>query len=172
MFLGFTRSSLASHICSTDSIPWVHHSREEGSLDYDGRLVRLRVYLNFNTNIHRQQSSYMTSNKSPSKKHPQIFPTKNPRKGSENHQKGKTGGTQPSLEEPRWIIYTYHERFIQGLASAWSSFPLTRSHHEALKLVLEILRKIGRENRKTKWARVPRDGCHPLTPWVIWWPKD
>jgi hypothetical protein len=24
-------------------IPWVHHSREEGSLDYDGRLVRLRV---------------------------------------------------------------------------------------------------------------------------------
>jgi hypothetical protein len=27
--------------------------REEGSLDYDGRLVRLQVYLNFNTNIHR-----------------------------------------------------------------------------------------------------------------------
>jgi hypothetical protein len=76
MFLGFTRSSLASHICSTDSIPWVHHSREEGSLDYDRRLVRLQVYLNFNTNIHHQQSSYMTSNKSPSKKHPQIFPTK------------------------------------------------------------------------------------------------
>jgi hypothetical protein len=41
--LGFTRSTLASHICSTDSIPWVHHSREEGSLDYDGGLVRLQV---------------------------------------------------------------------------------------------------------------------------------
>jgi hypothetical protein len=24
-------------------IPWVHHLREEGSLDYDGRLVRLQV---------------------------------------------------------------------------------------------------------------------------------
>jgi hypothetical protein len=41
--LGFTRSTFASHICSTDLIPWVHHSREEGSLDYDGRLVRLQV---------------------------------------------------------------------------------------------------------------------------------
>jgi hypothetical protein len=53
-FLGFTRSTLASHISSTDSIPWVHHSWEEGSLDYDGRLVRLQVYLKFNTIIHRQ----------------------------------------------------------------------------------------------------------------------
>jgi hypothetical protein len=51
-----------------------------------------------------------------------------PRRGSKNHQKkGKTGGTQPSLEEPRRIIYTYHERFIQGLASARSSFPVTSS---------------------------------------------
>jgi hypothetical protein len=41
--LGFTRSTFASHICSTDSIPWVHHSREEGSLDYDGRLACLQV---------------------------------------------------------------------------------------------------------------------------------
>jgi hypothetical protein len=28
---------------------------------------------------------------------------------------------------------------------------------------IEILREIGRQNRKTKWARVTRDGCHPLT---------
>jgi hypothetical protein len=56
MFLGLSRSTLASHICSTDSIPWVHHSREEGSLYYDGRLVRLQVCLRFNTNIYRQQS--------------------------------------------------------------------------------------------------------------------
>jgi hypothetical protein len=28
--------------------------------------------------------------------------------------------------------------------------------------------KMEGENRKTKWARVPRDGCHPLTTWVIW----
>jgi hypothetical protein len=33
---------------------------------------------------------------------------------------------------------------------------------------MEILMKIGRENRKTKWGRVPRDGCHPLTTLVIW----
>jgi hypothetical protein len=49
----------------------------------------------------------MTSNKNPSKKRPQNFPMENPRRDPENHQKGKTGGTQPSLEEPRRIIYTY-----------------------------------------------------------------
>jgi hypothetical protein len=54
-------------------------------------------------------------------------------------------GIQPSLEEPPRIIYTYHERFIQGLASAQSSFPLTRSHHETLKLVLEIWEGYQRE---------------------------
>jgi hypothetical protein len=59
------------------------------------------------------------------------------------------GRTQTSLEKPRRIIYTYHERYIQGLASARSSFPLTRSHHEALKLVLENPRK----NRKGKITR-------------------
>jgi hypothetical protein len=82
------------------------------------------------------RSSYVTSNKNPLKKRPQNFSMEIPREGSENHQKGKTGRTQTSLEEPRRIIYTCHERFIQGLASARSSFPLTRSHHEALKLVL------------------------------------
>jgi hypothetical protein len=62
------------------------------------------------------------------KETPQNFPTEIPRKGSENHQKGKTGEAQTSLEEPHRIMYTYHERFIQGLAFARSSFPLTRSH--------------------------------------------
>jgi hypothetical protein len=41
------------------------------------------------------------------KETPQNFPTENPRKDPENHQKGKTGATHPSLEEPRRIIYTY-----------------------------------------------------------------
>jgi hypothetical protein len=41
------------------------------------------------------------------KETPQNFPTENPTKDPENHQKGKMGGTQPSLEEPRRIIYTY-----------------------------------------------------------------
>jgi hypothetical protein len=53
------------------------------------------------------RSSYVTSNKNPSKKRPENFPTENSRKDPENHQKGKTGGTQPRLEEPRRIIYTY-----------------------------------------------------------------
>jgi hypothetical protein len=35
--------------------------------------------------------------------------TKSTRKGSENHQKEETGETQPSLEEPRQIIYTYQQ---------------------------------------------------------------
>jgi hypothetical protein len=47
-------------------------------------------------------------NKSP-KNGLEISPRKSLRKGSENHQKGKPGRTQTSLEEPRRIIYTYHE---------------------------------------------------------------
>jgi hypothetical protein len=34
------------------------HLREEGSLDYDGGLVRLQVQLKFDTNIHRQQAPF------------------------------------------------------------------------------------------------------------------
>jgi hypothetical protein len=39
----------------------------------------------------------------------EISPRKSLRKVSENHQKAKPGRTQTSLEEPRRIIYTYHE---------------------------------------------------------------
>jgi hypothetical protein len=56
--LGFIRLILASHICSTNLIPWVHHSREEGSLDYDGGFVRLQVHSKFNTNIYRKQAPF------------------------------------------------------------------------------------------------------------------
>jgi hypothetical protein len=45
----------------------------------------------------------------PKEKGLEITPRKSPRKGSENHQKGKSGRTQISLEEPHRIIYTYHE---------------------------------------------------------------
>jgi hypothetical protein len=44
----------------------------------------------------------------PKEKGLEIASRKSPRKGSENHQKGKPGRTQTSLEEPR-IIYTNHE---------------------------------------------------------------
>jgi hypothetical protein len=39
----------------------------------------------------------------------QITPRNTPRKGSEKYQKRKAGRTQTSLDEPRRIIYTYHE---------------------------------------------------------------
>jgi hypothetical protein len=42
----------------------------------------------------------------PKEKGLEIFPRKSSRKGSENHQKQRTGTTHPSLEEPRRIIYT------------------------------------------------------------------
>jgi hypothetical protein len=34
------------------------HLREEGSLDYDGGLVRLQVQMKFDTHIHRQQAPF------------------------------------------------------------------------------------------------------------------
>jgi hypothetical protein len=42
----------------------------------------------------------------PKEKGLEIAPRKLPRKGSENHEKERTGTTHPSLEEPRRIIYT------------------------------------------------------------------
>jgi hypothetical protein len=49
------------------------------------------------------------------KEMPPKLPTGIPRGSSENQQKGEIGGTPTSLEEPRRIIYTYHERIIQCL---------------------------------------------------------
>jgi hypothetical protein len=54
-------------------------------------------------------TSYVIPKKNPTKKHLQKLLTKIPRKSSENHQKEKKGETQSNLEEPRRIIYTYHE---------------------------------------------------------------
>jgi hypothetical protein len=51
----FTRLNPCVAHCSTDSILWVHHSREEGSLDYNWGFVRLQIHMNFDMNIHRQQ---------------------------------------------------------------------------------------------------------------------
>jgi hypothetical protein len=84
------------------------------------------------------------------------------------------GKTHPSLEEPRWIIYTYQRGSIQGLACRPIILPSHKiSPWSSQSSPMEILRKIGRKNRKTKWSRVPRDDCHPLTTWVIWrQPKD
>jgi hypothetical protein len=54
MFHGFDTFFLKN----TDAIPWVHHSREEESLDYDGGFVRLQIHMNFDTIIYRQQSFF------------------------------------------------------------------------------------------------------------------
>jgi hypothetical protein len=53
-FACFTRLNPCIAPCSTVSIPWVHHSREEGSLDYDEGFVRLQIHMKFDTNLHRQ----------------------------------------------------------------------------------------------------------------------
>jgi hypothetical protein len=45
----------------------------------------------------------------PKEKDLETTSRKLPRKGSEKHLKGKPGRTQTNLEEPRQIIYTYHE---------------------------------------------------------------
>jgi hypothetical protein len=47
------------------------------------------------------------------KEMPPKVPTENPRKRLQKSKKGKMGGTQTSLEEPRRIIYTHHEGFIK-----------------------------------------------------------
>jgi hypothetical protein len=49
------------------------------------------------------------SQKNPAKKHLQKLTKKIPRKGFENRRKRQTGETQSNLEEPRRIIYKYHE---------------------------------------------------------------
>jgi hypothetical protein len=54
----FTRLNPCVAHCSTDSIPWVHHSREEGSLYYDGGFVRLQIHMNFDTIIYHQQAPF------------------------------------------------------------------------------------------------------------------
>jgi hypothetical protein len=66
----------------------------EGLLDQDHQAKRHKVLIR---DI-QQESLKETS---------QNFPTENPRKDPQNHQKGKTGATKPSLEEPRRIIYIY-----------------------------------------------------------------
>jgi hypothetical protein len=95
----------------------------EGLLDQDHQAKRHKVLIR-----DIQQESL--------KEMPPKLPHGKSKKRLRKSPKRKMGGTQSRLEEPRRIIYTYRERFIQGLASARSSFPLTRSHHEALKLVL------------------------------------
>jgi hypothetical protein len=73
-----------------------------------------------------------------------------PSKAPKITKKEKREEHNQALMKPRRIIYTYHERFVQGLGSARSSFPLTRYHHEAVKPVLEIPREKEEENSKTK----------------------
>jgi hypothetical protein len=57
----FTRLNPCIAHCSTDSIPWVHHSREEGSLDNDRGFVRLQIHMNFDTITYRQQQHQVKS---------------------------------------------------------------------------------------------------------------
>jgi hypothetical protein len=53
-----------------------------------------------------QEGFIHTSPPNPKETCLEITTRKSPRKGSENHQKERTGKTHPSLEEPRRIMYT------------------------------------------------------------------
>jgi hypothetical protein len=66
----------------------------EGLLDQSHQAKRHKVL------IRDIQQEYL-------KETPRKHSTEIPRKDPENHQKGKTGATHSSLEEPRRIIYTY-----------------------------------------------------------------
>jgi hypothetical protein len=55
------------------------------------------------------KGSLIYSPPNPKEKGLKTASRKSPRKGSENHQKGKPRRTQTSLEERHRIIYTYHE---------------------------------------------------------------
>jgi hypothetical protein len=57
----FTRLNPCVAHCSIDSKPWVHHSREEESLDYDGGFVRLQIHMNFDTIIYRQHQVHVAT---------------------------------------------------------------------------------------------------------------
>jgi hypothetical protein len=83
-------------------------------------------------------------------------------------------GATRTLEESHQTCYTDHERFIQGLACLLNIHPSRKiSAWSSQSSPMENLRKIGRENSKSKWARVSRDGCHPLFSKYVWrQPKD
>ena len=67
---------------------------------------------------------------------PQTSHHENPQKELRKSSKGKTLGDKERLDEPRQSFYTYHERFIQGLASRLNIHPSHKISHEALKLGL------------------------------------
>jgi hypothetical protein len=72
----------------------------------------------------------------PQEQGPENTTRKPAREGSENHHQEQTGTTQPSLEEPRQIIYADQGGSYMVWLAARSPNTPTRSHHEALKLVL------------------------------------
>jgi hypothetical protein len=82
------------------------------------------------------KGSHIHPPQNPQEQGPENTPRKPPKEGSENHHQEQPVRTQPSLEEPRRIIYTYQGGSYKVYFAAQSSNPFTRSHHEALKLVL------------------------------------
>jgi hypothetical protein len=119
-----------------------------------GSLVHLLgVSISFDKNFYRLPSlppslvRHFGPSTSPTKsqrERPRINHKKIAKKGLQKSPKRRNRRDTPKLEEPHRIIYTYHEGSYKVLLAARSSFPLTRSHREALKLVLEITKENGR----------------------------
>jgi hypothetical protein len=92
------------------------------------------------------KGSHKFPSPNPQEQGPENTPRKPPREGSKNHHQEQPRTTQQGLEEPRRIIYTHQDCSYKVYLAARSSNSLTRSRHEALKLVLSK----SSENRKEK----------------------
>jgi hypothetical protein len=95
----------------------------------------------------------------------------NPKKKLWKSPKERTPRDKRTHDVPRQIFYTYHERFIQDLASRSNIEPSLKMNHEALQLAYG--KPKGKGKLGSKWIRVPRVGCHPTSTKFIWGqPKD
>jgi hypothetical protein len=77
----------------------------------------------------------------PSKKSIEKHPQNDELSERKYHEKAlkiteKMGRATRTLEESRQTLYTHNERFIEVIACLLNIHPLSRSHHEALKLVI------------------------------------
>jgi hypothetical protein len=70
----------------------------------------------------------VTPNKKLARTRPQNSATKITTKSFENHEKGGREKATQELEEPRRIIYTYHEGSYKVELATHTFIPLSRSH--------------------------------------------
>jgi hypothetical protein len=110
----------------------------------------------------------MIPSKKSGEKRPQIDESSDERRSQEKAPKITKRENGRDTIKP-WGTTPNHlyisKRFIQGLACRPIILPSHKiSPWRSQASPMESLGKIGRENSKSKWTRVSRDGCHPLSP--------